>query len=321
MNTESDYRRSLELAPLKLVSRQSTIISSDSPPHINYLILFLVTVIEPIFTCVESFVLDEPYESEIRELEYIKFASMVSGFFSAIYFVVVFAFARDRFPKFKKREKVLVYTGLMCSIMISFLNINVNGQYTIFRLFPIVAIKSYLLFQLNPPEVLLFAFVGSITAYEVVISIVFNLEHIFLDYIESGVYHILFLGIVLYLKRKDSQPVIKQIERPGDFWRSNEVLKVFESMNDGVVLIESSCLAYSNASFRRIFRERENPNKASNSSLESVDEKESNFFMRRFSRVKNIKAKNILIQNQLKDILKNDPFNMQRVKNFRFKRN
>ncbi len=99
MNTESDYRKSLELAPLKLVTRQSTIITSDSP-HINYLILFLVTVIEPIFSCVESFVLDESYHNEIRELEYVKFASIVSGFFSAIYFVIVFAFARDRFPKF-----------------------------------------------------------------------------------------------------------------------------------------------------------------------------------------------------------------------------
>jgi len=305
MNTESDYRRSLELTPLKLVSRQSTIISDSNP--INYVILLLITLMEPTFACVEKFMFEDSYDDKIENLEYIKLASILCGYLSSAYFLIIFGFARDRFPRFKKHEKVLVSIGLMASIVISFLNINLNGRYTLFRIFPIIAIKSYLLAQLKIPEIFVLSLVGVITAYGVAIETVFEFQHIFLDYIQSGVYYLLFLVTVLYIKKKDAQPLIKQIERPGECWKPNDIHQMFDLMNDGVILIESGCLAYSNASFRRIFREKENGQKGSNSSLESVDEKENNFFMRRFSRVKNIRARNILLQNQLKDLLKNDP--------------
>jgi len=302
VNTESDTRRMSDLGPNKLISRQNTAPLPDFP-LIQYPFLLLVCFLEPTFYLIDYVLFGNFY----------KLASASVGYLSFIYLLCLYIFSRDQYPIIKKRERFLLCIGIIASIITSFIHLHPDKQYNLLTFLPVLVIKVYFIIQIPFPVILIVILVGLITAYGITLSVLFAPSFAVVNYVQSGTFFGLLLIAIFYYKDKKEKYEHKT-EGGVEDMKIQEILKAFDVLEEGVVLIESGCLVYCNQTFKKMFRDSSNG--VSQSSMESLEEKEMNFLIRKFNRVKNVKARNVILQSQLKDILRHDVILTQRVSFF-----
>ena len=119
--------------------------------------------------------------------------------------------------------------------------------------------------------------------------------------------------MIVWVSKQSKKSDQKEAVESKNSWKTEEALfKIFDHIEDGVILLESGHLSYSNQGFKKIFKD--NGCGQTIGSFDSLEDKEPSFFLSRFCNVKGIRAKDPALQNQLNELVKDDFHMTMRVR-------
>ena len=296
-----------DLSPAKLTFKSSFSAKAlEGYQCCNYLFLLISSFLEPSLYCVRYF-LDKNNH---------KLASMIGGYAVFFYVLAVYLFCRFEISRIKKYEKVLLFLGIIASTLLTFSSVEPDQTFSLYEVIPLVCIKAFFFICVSTPLFWICFCLGCILVYGIVLFQLVGIEIEALSYVQACGFYLVFVTGICCSKPIEEKKPVQKLDPINNHNNTIEIntssstdnlFKVFEVFQDGVVLTESGSFIYSNDAFHRII------SKSDDANSKLLQDKGGNSMITKLSKIKNVKAKNPAIQNRINDMLKSDITSTPRV--------
>ena len=238
---------------------------------------------------------------------------MVIGFLLFIYTAVLYTLNRMKMQNFAQVEKHFLLAAVIIGFINPFFVIHRGSTTYLCALIPTVSLKVAFLIHISAPLLVVPLMVCFVSLYSILVNVIGGCDACLFDYIQCLLFFILFVIVIVWVAKKSKKSDHKEAVESKDSWRTEEAFfKMFDHIEDGVIMLESGHLSYSNQGFKRIFKDSSCGQTIG--SLDSLEDKEASFLLRRFNNIKNIRAKDPALQSQLNDLIKDDVHMTMRVR-------